>query len=62
MQWFLKRLIVVVAVFGAFCVAGFLASSIEQMYQSLAASSAVFSVSFLSLIGGAVKLWYDIFG
>jgi len=62
MQWILKRLAVFAAIFVAFCIAGFVASSFEQLHQSLVTSTAVFGVSFVSLIGGALKLWYDIFG
>jgi hypothetical protein len=61
MHWVFQKLVIFLAVFFAFCIAGYLASSIENIYESLIASTAVFGVSFVSIIGGAIKLWYDIF-
>lgn len=49
--------------FTIFCLAGFVASSlVPAMYDSLIASTAVFGISFVSLAGGVLKIWYSIFG
>lgn len=62
MSKLLKRLLASIFVFAVFCLAGYLASSMESFHNSIVASTAVFGVSFVSILGGAVKVWYDIFG
>lgn len=61
MHRLLRRLIFSIAVFAAFCVAGFLATTLTPFQDSIIASTAIFGVSFVGIVGGAVKLWYDIF-
>jgi hypothetical protein len=58
----IKKLLVSLAVFTAFYMSGYIALFIESYHQSLVTSSAVFGISFVSILGGGFKLWYDIFG
>ncbi len=58
----LKKLLLSLVIFGAFCVAGYLASSIEYIHNSIVASSAIFGVSFVSIIGWVMKIWSEVFG
>jgi Ca2+/Na+ antiporter len=62
MQRLLKKLFLSLAIFAIFCASGYLASSIETIHNSIAASTAIFSVSFVSLVTSAFKLWNDLFG
>ena len=61
MHKLLKRLLFSFAIFTAFYLAGHLAMYLEYWHDSVFASSAVFGVSFVSLVGGAFKLYSDIF-
>jgi hypothetical protein len=49
------------AIFVAFYASGHLAMFLENWHSSVMASSAVFGVSFVGLVGGGAKIWYDIF-
>jgi hypothetical protein len=55
------KLAIPVFLFLAFFMSGELANYLEHYHSSIVASSAVFGVSFVSIIGGATKIWYDIF-
>lgn len=60
MQTFIKKALLMASIIIAFCLAGHVASSIELINQSLLASSATFSLSFVSILGGAAKIWYSV--
>jgi len=62
MHGLVKKLLVSAAIFGAFYLAGNIAIYCENFHDSLFTSSAVFGFSFVSLLGGATKLWYELFG
>ena len=53
-----SRILFACMVAGAFYVSGHLAVFCENWHDSLVTSSAVFSVSFLSMVGSAFKLLY----
>ena len=57
----IKRLMCSFAIFVAFYASGHLAMFLENWHSSVMASSAVFGVSFVGLVGGGAKIWYDIF-
>lgn len=61
MNGVLKKLLISAVVFAAFYLAGCIAIYCEGLHDNLVASTAVFGVSFVSIIGGVVKLWYDMF-
>ena len=48
-------------IFLAFFLSGIFASSFELFNYNLITSTAVFGVSFLSLIGGVAKIWFNFF-
>ena len=54
-----KRAIVSIAVFCAFYLAGTLAVYCEHWHDNMLASSAIFGVSFVSLLGGGAKVWFE---
>lgn len=58
----LRSATISLACFAAFYAAGCFALYFESFHQSIVASMAIFGVSFVSLIGGAFKIWHDIFG
>jgi hypothetical protein len=62
MAGMVKKLLVSLAVFAAFYLSGYITLCIETYHQNLFASSAVFGISFVSMLGAAFKVWYDIFG
>lgn len=49
------------AIFLAFCLSGIFASSFDLFNTNLLTSTAVFGVSFVSLISGAAKIWSNFF-
>lgn len=55
-----KRVLLSILVFIAFYLAGCIALYIESWLQSMIAGSAVFGISFVSLIGTLMKAWYDL--
>lgn len=61
MHKMVQRLCLSITIFGAFCLAGFVASNLPILHESLITSTAVFGVSFVSLISGVFKFWYDLF-
>lgn len=61
MQRLVQRLCLSISIFGAFCIAGFVASVFPVLHENLITSTAVFGVSFVSLIGGIFKFFYDLF-
>jgi len=56
----IKQLVISLAIFAAFSISGHIAMYLESWHESILASSAVFSASFASLVGGGTKIWYDI--
>jgi Ni,Fe-hydrogenase I cytochrome b subunit len=44
----------------AFSISGHFAVYLESWHESILASSAVFGATFVSLVGGSIKIWYDI--
>jgi hypothetical protein len=56
----LKKLGFSLAIFVAFFISGHFAMYLETWHESVLASSAIFGASFASLVGGVVKIWYDI--
>lgn len=57
-----KKLVISLAIFVAFCLAGYFTTYIEAWHESLLASFAIFGMSFLSIIAGIVKIWYVFYG
>ena len=55
----LKKYSIFIAICIAFFVSGWFASSIEDFHNSLLTSTAIFGVSFFSLIGSFFKFWND---
>jgi hypothetical protein len=56
----LKKVCFSFAIFIAFSASGHFAMYLETYHSSIIASSAVFGVSFASLIGSGLKIWNDI--
>jgi hypothetical protein len=56
----LKKICFSFAIFIAFSASGHLAMYLEAYHNSIIASSAVFGVSFASLIGSGLNIWNDI--
>lgn len=61
MHRLIKKVFFSLAIFAAFCIAGFLTQSTAIAQENLVAGSAIFGASFLTLLAGGIKLWYDIF-
>jgi hypothetical protein len=57
-----KRTIISIAIFSAFYIAGNFAIYCENWHDNMLASSAIFGVSFVGLLGGGAKIWFDLFG
>lgn len=53
-----KKLAISLAIFGAFCLAGYFTTYMEVWHESILASFAIFGMSFLSIIAGIAKIWY----
>lgn len=62
MHGLVKKLLISSAIFVAFYLAGNIAIYCESLHDNLFTSSAIFGFSFVSLLGGAAKIWYDLFG
>jgi hypothetical protein len=58
-QW--KKLGLSLLLFACFYASGHVAMFLEHWHNNLAASGAVFSMSFVGLFTGALKLYTDIF-
>jgi hypothetical protein len=61
MHRLLSRMCLSLAVITAFFLSGFFASSFEIFNSNLFTSTAVFGVSFVSIVSGTIKFWSDIF-
>lgn len=61
MQQITKKFCLSVIIFAAFSIIGFVASNIPYVHDSLVASTAFFGISFISVIGGIAKFWYNFF-
>jgi len=61
MHKLMKRLCLLVIFVGAFYLAGHVGMWWENFHSNPIGGSAVFSVSFLSIIGSIFKFWHEIF-
>lgn len=61
MHRLIKKVFFSLAIFAAFCIAGFLTQSTAIANESIIAGSAIFGASFLTIVVGGIKLWYDVF-
>lgn len=61
MRRLISKICLSLAVLIAFLLSGMFASSIDIFNTNLFTSTAVFGVSFVSLIGGVLKFWSDLF-
>lgn len=61
MNRIVKISILFLVVFVAFCVCGIVSTSIPSISENIVASTAVFGVSFITILGKITKLWYDLF-
>lgn len=59
MKTILKRLSLLLIVVLAFYMAGHIGMWIENFHNNPVAGAGVFSISFISMIGGIFKLWYQ---
>jgi len=57
----IKKLCLAAIICAAFYASGYFAMFIENWHDSLLASTAVFGVSFTSLVAGGIKLLHDMF-
>jgi hypothetical protein len=56
-----QRLCLIITIFGIFCLAGFVANNFPILHENIITSTAVFGVSFVSLISGAFRWFTDLF-
>lgn len=61
MRRLISKICLSLAVLIAFLLSGMFASSIDIFNTNLFTSTAVFGVSFVSLISGVLKFWSDLF-
>lgn len=59
MKIILKKLCLLLIIVLAFYMAGHIGMWIENFHDNPVAGAGVFSISFISMLGGIIKVWYQ---